>query len=103
MARAKELLIPAAALEDPEVFEVLRVWVAKQGQHVSLDPGIWDDPFVWGMVLADLAGHIANAYEQMAGLDRADVLKRIKAGLDAELASPTDVPRGTVAEDGTAH
>lgn len=64
MKNENELLIPPAAEEDPKAIEVIRVWVAKGGQHVSLNPLAWKDPQVWGIVLADLAGHVANAYEQ---------------------------------------
>jgi hypothetical protein len=63
-----ELLIPPGAEEDPKAMEVIRVWVAKGGQHVSLNPLVWKDPQAWGIVLADLAGHVANAYEQACGL-----------------------------------
>ena len=45
-------------------------------------------------MLADLARHIANAYEQEQRLERAPVLERIKAAFDAELSEPTDHPKG---------
>jgi hypothetical protein len=45
-----------------------RVWIAKEDQHVSLCAGAWKDPAPWGVVLADLAGHIANALEPTEGL-----------------------------------
>jgi hypothetical protein len=48
---------PPAASRDKASFELLRVWVAEQGQHVSLRSGAWEDPFAWGIVLADLARH----------------------------------------------
>jgi hypothetical protein len=51
------------AEEDPKAIEVVRVWVAKGGQHVSINPFVWKDPEAWGIVLADLAGHLANAYK----------------------------------------
>ena len=61
-----ELLVPPMAEDDPKAIEVLRVWVAKGGQHVSINPFIWNEPEAWGIVLADLAGHLANAYMQEA-------------------------------------
>ncbi len=63
MSENDQLLIPSTAETDPDSFEVLRVWVANKAQHVSLRVGIWDDPMAWGIMLADLAGHIANSYE----------------------------------------
>ena len=91
-----ELLIPPTAEEDPNAVEVARVWVAKGGQHVSLNPFVWPDPEAWGIVLADLAGHLANAYLQEAGLDRQETLRKITDLLVAELRDPTDTARGQV-------
>ncbi|MGP0059298.1 MAG: DUF5076 domain-containing protein [Beijerinckiaceae bacterium] len=96
MADIDQLLIPNAAINDPKSFELLRVWVANKGQHVSLRAGVWDDPAAWGIMLADLARHIANSYQQDKGIDRLKTLKRITAALDAELASPTDEPSGQI-------
>ncbi len=63
MGSEKSLSIPPVAQRDKASFEVLRVWIAEQGQHVSIRSGAWDDPFAWGIVLADLARHIALAHE----------------------------------------
>jgi len=91
-----QLLIPDAAKTDPKSFELLRVWVANKGQHVSLRAGVWNDPAAWGIMLADLAKHIANSYQQDERLNRLDALHRIKAAFDAEWASPTDEPSGQI-------
>ncbi|RRA48862.1 DUF5076 domain-containing protein [Acidipila sp. EB88] len=98
MADAKQLLIPEDARQDPKAFELLRVWVADGAQHVSLRAGIWEDPAAWGMMLADLAGHIANSYEQGAGLDREEVLDRIRESLEHEWNSSTDELSGELSE-----
>jgi len=92
-----QLGIPPAAMRDHKAFEVLRVWVAEGGQHVSLRTAVWDDPAAWGILLADLARHIVNAYAQEnTDLTAAEVFARIKAGLNAELGSPTDTPTGRI-------
>jgi hypothetical protein len=96
MAENDQLLVPEAAKEDRKSFEVLRLWVAKNGQHVSLRAGVWDDPAAWGIMLADLARHVANAYQQHAGLDKQRSLERIKGALDAELETPTDEAVGQI-------
>jgi Domain of unknown function (DUF5076) len=57
---------------------------------VNLDAGVWKDPAAWGILLADLARHVAHAYEQNAGLDKRTTLERIKDGFGAEFESPTD-------------
>ena len=96
MKHENELLVPPAVEEDPKAIEVIRVWVAKGGQHVSLNPLVWKDPQAWGIVLADLAGHVANAYEQALGLNRAGTMRKITDLLVAELTNPTDKARGQV-------
>jgi Domain of unknown function (DUF5076) len=95
MASNKYLDPPPAAAKDKAAFELLRVWVAEQGQHVSLRSGTWEDPFAWGIVLADLARHIVNA-EAMhrKGLDEEAFLERMLEGFHAEIESPTDEPEG---------
>jgi hypothetical protein len=96
MAKTDQLQIPDPANRDPKSFELLRVWVANKGQHVSLRTGVWKDPAAWGIMLSDLMHHIADAYHLDQRLDPAATLQRIKAGLDAELSSPTDRPKGHI-------
>jgi hypothetical protein len=54
---------PEAAVASPDGDEVLRLWIADGGSHVSLLYGVFgeDEPKVWGMLLADAAAHIAQA------------------------------------------
>src|SRR5579863_1341060 len=94
MSEGDQLQILDAAKKDPKSFELLRVWVANKGQHVSLKTSVWKDPTAWGIMLSDLMQHIASAYQQDHGLDQAKTLQRIRAGLDAELSSPTDRSSG---------
>src|SRR5256885_1920459 len=96
MAEKDELLVPKSAKEDPASFELLRVWKAHESQHVSLRTGVWDDPAAWGVMLVDLARHIANSYHQSESTDRLNALQRIKAGWDAEIMSSTDEPTGKI-------
>jgi Domain of unknown function (DUF5076) len=96
MAASKQLQIPDAALRDAKSYEIARVWVAEKGQHVSLLIGVWKDPVTWGIILADLARHVANGYEQDQKLDREETLRRIRASFQTELDSPTDNPTGNM-------
>ncbi len=99
MATAKFLDPPPAATRDKASFELLRVWVAEQGQHVSLRAGAWEDPFAWGIVLADLARHIVNAEAmQNKELDETAYLERLLEGFQAEIDSPTDEPEGVITQ-----
>lgn len=91
-----EMLIPAVAASDREAFEILRVWISESRQHVSLSSGVWDDPAAWGLMLVDLARHVANAYQQGGRMKSAAALDRIKFGFDAEWNSPTDNPSGSL-------
>jgi hypothetical protein len=90
MASQKFLDPPPAAARDKASFELLRVWIADGGQHVSLRPGTWEDPF---------ARHIVNA----EALHREDVdeiafLERMLEGFQAEIDSPTDEPEGEITQ-----
>jgi Domain of unknown function (DUF5076) len=91
-----ELLAPPAAEADPSAVEVVRVWVARGGQHVSINPFVWKDPQAWGIVLADLARHLANAYQQELGLDTKETMTKITDLFVAELTNPTDTARGRI-------
>lgn len=92
---AKFLDPPPAASRDKASFELLRVWVAEQGQHVSLRSGTWEDPFAWGIVLADLARHIVNAEAlNNKAVDKEAFLERMLEGFEAEIESPTDEAEG---------
>src|SRR5450432_1819416 len=96
MAVSNQLAIPDAARQDARSFELLRVWIADEDQHVSLRFGVWKEPSLWGVVLADLAGHIANTLEQGEGIHRTKALKQIQAAFLEELAAPTGEPSGEI-------
>lgn len=99
MASNKYLDLPPAASRDKASFEVLRVWVAERGQHVSIRSGAWEDPFAWGIVLADLARHIAHAHTlQHPESDEVAFVERLLEGFHAEIENPTDEPEGEVTQ-----
>jgi hypothetical protein len=93
-----ELPIPPAAQADRGAAEITRVWTARGEQHVSVRTGLWEDPAAWGLMLVDLARHVANAYQQQEGRSREEVLRRIREGLDAEWNSPTGRAEGELTE-----
>jgi hypothetical protein len=68
---------------------MLRVWVADGDQVVTLSPAMWADPGAWGLLLADLANHVAAAYEAK-GINRDAALRTIRAAMDAEWLHPTN-------------
>jgi Domain of unknown function (DUF5076) len=91
----RQLPIPPHAATDSKAIEILRVWAAAGQQHVSIDAGLWKDPGNWGVMLVDLARHIADAYKQSGKIEYLAALDRIRKGFDAEWDCPTDQPRGT--------
>jgi len=99
MAPDKRLTLPPAAQRDKAAFEVLTVWIAEHGQHVSIRSGAWEDPFAWGIVLADLARHITNAHIlQHPETDKENFFARLLEGFHAEIENPTDEPEGEVSQ-----
>ena len=53
----------------------------------------------WGIVLADLARHIAHAHQlQNEGADTDAFLQRLLEGFQAEIDNPTDEPEGEVTQ-----
>jgi hypothetical protein len=97
MSQKDSLPIPAAASRDPRSLEVLRVWIANGEQHVALAFGMWDEAAAWGLLLADLARHIAEAHAQQdSDVDAEDFLEQIRSGFESELDSPTDEVNGSV-------
>src|SRR6187397_288672 len=90
-----ELEVPREVLEAPGSQEILRAWVANEGLTCSLQPAIWADPGSWGVALADIATHVANAIHEQRGTDPSATLRRIQAVFNAEVDSPTDTPSGS--------
>jgi hypothetical protein len=69
--------------------ELARIWIADGSQVVTLSNQLWKDPAAWGLMLVDLARHVAMAYEGL-GMDREVALDRIRAALYAEWDHPTE-------------
>ena len=60
------LNVPPAALEQGGV-EVMRAVIVDGSLHVSLRRA-FDDPEAWGMLIADVARHVARIYASEKGL-----------------------------------
>lgn len=98
MSKTNALEIPPAVEGDPKATEIARIWAAHGQQHVHLRSGLWADAGNWGIMLVDLARHVANAYEQDGRGDYFEVLARIREIFDAEWDSPTDIARGKLTD-----
>ena len=87
-AKLEELSVPPDALEKGGV-EILRASIVEGAVSVAMRRA-FDDPFTWGILLVDLARHAARIYALETDLSEEEALEQIRAGMEAELARPTD-------------
>ena len=83
---------PPMAQSNLAAIEILRVWAAGEGPQQLVLRTNWKDPGAWGLVLVDIARHVAQAYAT-EGQDPAVALARIRQLFDAEWSAPTDEPQ----------
>lgn len=67
--------------------EILRVWLEGDEPNFSLQP-VFEDPAVWGLVFADIARLLGQAYAD-TGRDATETTNRIRDGFVAEFDNPT--------------
>jgi len=90
----RDLAVPSEVDPDSKAREVLRAWVVNGGLVCALRPETWADASSWGIVLADVTRHVANAVRDLKGDDPVITAERIKAVYNSELTGPTDEPTG---------
>lgn len=88
--QSQELDPPPMAIAHSDAVEILRVWAAPGAPQQLTLRTCWKDPGAWGLLLVDVARHVARAY-QREGQDPEDVLRRVRELFDAEWSSPTSV------------
>lgn len=101
---ANALLIPDAAQTDPRSLEMIRVWIADKGLHITLNIGHWhsqgiNEADAWGMLLADMTRHIADAHEEGFNRDSRETIVAIRQAFEREISKPTTDTRGSFAVD----
>jgi hypothetical protein len=79
---------PPIAGGNSKAVEVLRVWAAPGSPQQLTLRTTWKDAGAWGLLLADVARHAAQAYAS-EGQDQQVVLARIRELFDAEWSAPT--------------
>lgn len=100
MSSQDNMPIPEAALRDPKSREMIRAWVAEEALWCSINIGTWDgvkdveEPTAWGILLADVARHVANALEELKGSDKQRTISDIREAIMLELSDPTSGHRG---------
>jgi hypothetical protein len=93
----QELPIPTNVSSDEEASELIRAWAAHGGLVCSLNPEAWPKdqaPVAWGIVLSDVARHVAYTLHQAHGLNRDSVLSRLRDVFDKELDQPSGESKG---------
>lgn len=73
---------------------MIRVWLVHEKLYCVLKIGFWeerglDERDCWGILLADMMHHIANAHESEYGRDPVETLARIRKTFECELEHPT--------------
>jgi hypothetical protein len=69
--------------------EVLRAFIVEGDLHVSLT-NAFERPAVWGVLLVDIARHVARMYSQDGAALRDQALDEIYRTLQAEWSIPDD-------------
>ena len=93
--------IPPAALRDADAIELARVWIAERGLHCSLKLGLYADEGVaretlaWGIILADLAGQVADALSADGMGARAGLLEAYVQNIVRPPGTPAPPAAGT--------
>ena len=94
---ANELAVPQNVAADKNAAELIRAWASGGGLVCSLNPTAWPKdqaPIAWGILLSDIARHVADALQQSHNLDKNTVLARMREVFDTELDRPTAETKG---------
>ena len=83
-----ELPVPVGASELGG-HEIARAAMVGNSLRVSLKQS-FDDPISWGVVLADVAHHVARLFEQERVCSEQQALQRIRDVFMVEMDRPTD-------------
>jgi hypothetical protein len=93
----QELQVPSNVMSDANAHELVRAWVSSGGLVCSLNPGTWPQgqaAIAWGIVLSDIARHVADAMRQMHGLEPPETLSEMRKVFNAELDRPSAETKG---------
>ncbi|TCR85407.1 DUF5076 domain-containing protein [Rhizobium sp. BK376] len=82
----KTLNVPNEVLEMEDADEIVRVWIGEGDSVVTLHDLFGDDLGAWGMVIADIAVHIARMRSLNGAISEIETLKAIEQGYRGRLA-----------------
>ncbi|MEM6795791.1 MAG: DUF5076 domain-containing protein [Acidobacteriota bacterium] len=81
-----ELPKPAGVEVGEESIEILRAWIIDEHLECAIAPRAFEQPEVWGMLLADLARQVADGWAASGDdAEAAEALDRIVSVLGKEL------------------
>jgi hypothetical protein len=95
----RTLVVPPAAQRDDNAIQMLSAWIAEKGLHCTLNIGMWHDDGrpeapAWGILLADVIRHIANAMREEYGAETDKTIQTVLEALNQELEAPTSKMKG---------
>ncbi len=87
----KPLKEPPAARTSKEAVELLRAWIIDKGLQCSLSLEHFGDQeaVFWGILLSDIARHVADGLFKAQGILPEETLRTIRTHFDQEIDSPT--------------
>lgn len=87
----KPLKEPPAARTSKDAVELLRAWIVDKGLQCSLSLEHFGDQeaIFWGILLSDIARHVAEGLFKAQGIPAEESLRIIRAHFDQEIYSPT--------------
>lgn len=86
---------------DDAAFEIARVWIGKKKMTAALSLGRYlesgraDEPAIWGVILADLARHVARGLRDGYSLDEQATLAAMSKTFERELRAPSSPLRAS--------
>ena len=96
----RHLDVPAEVDHATESLELVRAFAADSKLHVALAWDAWPEAGNWGILLVDLARHVANAREQELGGPAAQTLAEIRLAFEGAWGWEVTSVEGAVSEDG---
>ena len=88
---SNQIAVPESVSTLQGAREILRMWRSDEGERVMLRT---DDlpPAGWGLLLVDLAKHVAFAYARQGNISANEAFEQVISGFVAELGQATDAP-----------
>lgn len=91
-----DLDVPREVADDAQFHEVLRVWIAEDSV-IALRNIFGEDSHNWGMVLADVAIHIARMKAELDGVAPEETLSALEDGYRGRMAEQHQVNHRSLA------